>query len=189
MEGRAADRRCTLVDPELRDSMRTLCQKAELRLLRTCSATNRSNWRRCQDSSEDGALAPAALDEAYFRRHRGVEYAVADDGVGRALGGADVVLVGVSRTSKTPVSMYLGYLGYKAANVPIVQGIEPAAELLRGRARRKVIGFTIDAQRLAKIRGRADPADGRRPQATQASTRSTRSSYARRIAARLPVME
>ena len=45
--------------------------------------------------------------------------------MGGGLDEADVVLVGVSRTSKTPLSMYLGYLGYKTANVPIVRGIEP----------------------------------------------------------------
>src|SRR5574340_347752 len=44
---------------------------------------------------------------------------------------ADLVLVGVSRTSKTPLSIYLGYLGYKAANVPVVKGIDPPAELFR----------------------------------------------------------
>ena len=49
----------------------------------------------------------------------------------RGLHEADIVLVGVSRTSKTPLSMYLGYLGYKTANVPVVKGIEPPAELFR----------------------------------------------------------
>jgi [pyruvate, water dikinase]-phosphate phosphotransferase / [pyruvate, water dikinase] kinase len=61
------------------------------------------------------------------------------------------VLVGVSRTSKTPVSMYLGYLGCKAANVPIVNGIEPPTELFAVEPA-KVIGLTIDAHRLAEIR-------------------------------------
>ena len=49
--------------------------------------------------------------------------------MGGGLDEADIVLVGVSRTSKTPLSMYLGYLGYKTANVPIVKGIEPPPEL------------------------------------------------------------
>src|SRR2546430_1129105 len=64
---------------------------------------------------------------------------------------ADVVLVGVSRTSKTPLSIYLGYLGHKAANVPVVKGIEPPPELFEvGQA--KVVGLTIDPDRLAEIR-------------------------------------
>jgi hypothetical protein len=74
-----------------------------------------------------------------------------DDGVGSGLRAADVVLVGVSRTSKTPLSIYLGYLGYKAANVPVVKGIEPPAELHEIDAR-KIVGLTIDANRLVDIR-------------------------------------
>jgi regulator of PEP synthase PpsR (kinase-PPPase family) len=81
-----------------------------------------------------------------------IEFAVKfDDGVGAGLHEADIVLVGVSRTSKTPLSIYLGYMGYKTANVPIVQGIEPPAELFRI-DRAKVVGLTIDAARLAEIR-------------------------------------
>ena len=60
-----------------------------------------------------------------------IEFAVKfDDGARRhGLDEADIVLVGVSRTSKTPLSMYLGYLGHKTANMPIVKGIEPPSEL------------------------------------------------------------
>jgi regulator of PEP synthase PpsR (kinase-PPPase family) len=61
------------------------------------------------------------------------------------------VLVGVSRTSKTPLSMYLGYMGYKTANVPVVQGIEPPKELFEIDPG-KIVGLTIDASRLAEIR-------------------------------------
>jgi regulator of PEP synthase PpsR (kinase-PPPase family) len=97
-----------------------------------------------------GAHPP--LDEQYFRRIAAIEYAVkADDGLGRALPDADIVLVGVSRTSKTPLSMYLGYLGWKVANVPIVKGIEPPPELFDV-ASGKVVGLTIDAHRLSEIR-------------------------------------
>jgi regulator of PEP synthase PpsR (kinase-PPPase family) len=62
-----------------------------------------------------------------------------------------VVLVGVSRTSKTPLSIYLGYLGHKAANVPVVKGIEPPPELFEI-DQAKVVGLTIDPNRLAEIR-------------------------------------
>ena len=81
-----------------------------------------------------------------------IEFAVKfDDGVGSGLTEADVVLVGVSRTSKTPLSIYLGYLGQKAANVPIVKGIKPPPELFEIDAL-KIVGLTIDAERLAEIR-------------------------------------
>ena len=59
--------------------------------------------------------------------------------------------MGVSRTSKTPLSMYLGYLGYKTANVPIVRGIEPPPTLFEIDPH-KIVGLTIDAGRLVEIR-------------------------------------
>ena len=81
-----------------------------------------------------------------------IEFAVRfDDGVGRGLRDADIVLVGVSRTSKTPLSIYLGYLGYKAANVPVVKGIKPPKELLDV-DQLKIVGLTIDPNRLVEIR-------------------------------------
>ena len=92
------------------------------------------------------------LNEAYFKRMEAIEFAVRfDDGVGRGLTDADVVLVGVSRTSKTPLSIYLGYLGHKSANVPVVKGIEPPPELFEIDAG-KIVGLTIDPNRLMEIR-------------------------------------
>jgi regulator of PEP synthase PpsR (kinase-PPPase family) len=97
-----------------------------------------------------GARAP--LDSTYFKRMAAIEFAVKfDDGMGSGLREADIVLVGVSRTSKTPLSMYLGYLGYKTANVPIVKGIEPPAALFEIDPL-KIVGLTIEAGRLAEIR-------------------------------------
>ena len=65
--------------------------------------------------------------------------------------GSRIVLVGVSRTSKTPLSIYLGYLGYKTANVPIVKGIDPPPELFEIDPA-KIVGLTLEASRLAEIR-------------------------------------
>ena len=64
----------------------------------------------------------------------------------------DIVLVGASRSGKTPLSMYLGYLGYKAANVSLVPGIAPPAELFTV-DRWRIVGLTMDAERLQIIRG------------------------------------
>jgi regulator of PEP synthase PpsR (kinase-PPPase family) len=97
-----------------------------------------------------GSRAP--LNPAYFRRIEAMEFAVKyDDGVGAGLDEADIVLVGVSRTSKTPLSIYLGYLGHKVANVPIVKGIAPPKELFELDPA-KVVGLTINPDRLAEIR-------------------------------------
>ena len=67
------------------------------------------------------------IRDRYFHRIEAMEYFVEhDDGRGcDDLSGADIVLLGVSRTSKTPLSMYLAYQGYKVANVPLAHGMEP----------------------------------------------------------------
>ena len=97
----------------------------------------------------------APLDAQYFRRIAAIEFAVKhDDGRGADdLHQADVVLIGVSRTSKTPTSMHLGYLGLMAANVPIVRGVDPPPVLFTVEPW-KLVGLTIDAEQLAGIRRR-----------------------------------
>jgi len=101
-------------------------------------------------------LRPGILhgfSEDYFRRIEAVEFAVRhDDGANlHTLFQADLVLAGVSRTSKTPLSMYLAQRGYKTGNVPIVPGIDPPRELLEI-DRKKVIGLISDAAALLEIR-------------------------------------
>src|SRR5579875_1246665 len=93
------------------------------------------------------------LDEDYFHRVEAVEFAVkCDDGRDpRGLQRADIVLVGVSRASKTPVSMYLAHRKYKVANVPLVPEIEPPAELWQVPAQR-IVGLTIRSEQLREIR-------------------------------------
>lgn len=100
-------------------------------------------------------VRPVGVSEDYFKRVHAMEFAVAnDDGnLSNHLDEADIVLIGVSRTGKTPLSMYLGYLGYRTANIPLVPGIAPPPEL-REVARWKLIGLTIDPERLQQIRGR-----------------------------------
>jgi [pyruvate, water dikinase]-phosphate phosphotransferase / [pyruvate, water dikinase] kinase len=152
MQGRAAVVIFTVVEPTLREAMRKLCDDADLvycdLLAEPLAAVAHVSGRAA--TMKPGLHPP--LDEQYFQRIAAIEYAVnADDGLGRSLPIADIVLVGVSRTSKTPLSIYLGYLGWKVANVPIVKGIEPPPELFIVDAA-KVVGLTIDAQRLAEIR-------------------------------------
>ena len=93
------------------------------------------------------------LDEDYFRRISAVDYTLAhDDGqMVWDLEGADVVLVGVSRTSKTPTCMYLANRGVKAANVPLVPTQDPPEELA-GLRNPLVVGLTAAPDRLSSIR-------------------------------------
>ena len=150
--GRPAVMVYTLVEPGLRDEMRRLCRRARLHYCDLLGHPIDSISRVAGVAArmEPGARAP--LDETYFRRVEAIEFAVKyDDGLGGGLDEADIVLVGVSRTSKTPLSMYLGYLGHKTANVPIVKGIEPPPHLFEV-DRAKIVGLTIDAERLGEIR-------------------------------------
>ena len=75
-----------------------------------------------------------------------------DDGIGSEdLDGADVIVVGVSRATKTPTCMYLASRGIKAANVPLVPGAPPPVGLLRANGP-LVVGLTVDPARLAVVR-------------------------------------
>jgi regulator of PEP synthase PpsR (kinase-PPPase family) len=150
--GRPAVMVYTLVEPELRDVMRQLCRRSRVHYCDLLGHPIDSISRVAGVAArmEPGVRAP--LDATYFKRIEAIEFAVKyDDGVGRGLDEADMVLVGVSRTSKTPLSIYLGYLGHKAANVPVVRGIELPHELFEIDPA-KVVGLTIAAERLADIR-------------------------------------
>jgi hypothetical protein len=152
MRGRPAVVVYTLVKPELREAMRMLCRRARLHY---CDLLGQPIEAVARVSGAAAKMTPGSrppLNSAYFKRMEAIEFAVRfDDGVGRGLQEADVVLVGVSRTSKTPLSIYLGYLGYKSANVPVVKSIEPPKELFEIEPE-KIVGLTIDPNRLAEIR-------------------------------------
>ncbi len=93
------------------------------------------------------------LDEVYFRRVAAVEFAVKhDDGKDpRGFKKAEVVLVGISRTSKTPLSIYLAHQGIMVANLPLVPEVEPPAELF-WIPPEKIIGLIINPAQLKEIR-------------------------------------
>ncbi len=93
------------------------------------------------------------IDERYFKRIDAVEYTLGhDDGRDAArLDEADIVIVGLSRTSKTPTSFFLAHEGYKVANVPIVSGI-PLPEELFEVDQRKIVCLVMDPEVLQKVR-------------------------------------
>ena len=93
------------------------------------------------------------LNQDYYTRVAAIDFSMAhDDGKNPSTWHeADLTLVGVSRSGKTPLSMYLAVLGWKVANVPIVPGLEPAAELYR-LPRNRVLGLTIEPGQLLAFR-------------------------------------
>ncbi len=94
-----------------------------------------------------------AVDERYFKRIEAIEYTVKhDDGkVLTDLDNADIILVGISRTSKTPLSIFLSHKGWKVANIPLVVD-RPLPEELFKVDQRKIVGLLIDADSLVRIR-------------------------------------
>lgn len=93
------------------------------------------------------------LDEEYFRRIEAVEFAVKYDDAQDTSGilKADLVLIGVSRTSKTPLSMYLAHKQFKVANVPLVPEVKVPDELYQ-LPRERCVGLVISPQKLNSIR-------------------------------------
>jgi regulator of PEP synthase PpsR (kinase-PPPase family) len=93
------------------------------------------------------------VNEAYFKRIDAMEYTIQhDDGRDLSrLGEADLVILGISRTSKTPLSMYLSQQGWKVVNVPIIQGFQIPNEIL-AIDQRKIVALTIDPENLTTIR-------------------------------------
>lgn len=104
-----------------------------------------------QPRSEPGLFQP--FDKAYLLRIDAIDYTVRHDD-GRNiddLDQAEIVLVGVSRTSKTPLSIFLAYRGWRVANVPLVLGIDPPEKLFE-LPRRRVVGLIVKPERLSELR-------------------------------------
>lgn len=104
-------------------------------------------------SSDGQAGLLRSVDERYFKRIEAIEYTVKhDDGKTLSdLDKADIILVGVSRTSKTPLSIFLSHKGWKVANIPIVIDT-PLPGQLFAVDQRKIVGLIIDMESLVRIR-------------------------------------
>jgi regulator of PEP synthase PpsR (kinase-PPPase family) len=143
----------TLVNPRLRDHLYGAAAAQDVRSVDLLGALlgTLSEYLGAEPQGRPGKQF--RLDELYFERVAAMEFSVkADDGQDPALWmKADIVLVGVSRTSKTPVSSHLAQAGYRVANVPIVGGIEPPAEL-QSLPPGHVFALTIDPAKLMEIR-------------------------------------
>lgn len=152
----------TVVDDDLRAEVDRLCEEGGIPhadLLEPALGA----LRQATGADPSRVVRPVGVGADYFARIHAMEFAIAnDDGkFSNPLNQADIVLIGVSRSGKTPLSMYLGYLGYRTANIPLVAGIDPPAELFTV-DRWKIVGLTIDPQRLQSIRQKRVTAIGAR---------------------------
>jgi regulator of PEP synthase PpsR (kinase-PPPase family) len=143
----------TIVDKDLRAALEQGCRDLEMTCIAALDPLVGALARYLGASLSTRVGAQHALDNDYFNRMDALNYAIAhDDGQGNQdLEAADVVLVGVSRTSKTPTSIYLAHRGVRAANVPLVPGAEPPAQLFTLK-RAVVVGLTVSPDRLIQIR-------------------------------------
>jgi len=155
--GRAKERHAlvvfTVVSTAHRELLRRLCDEENVDSVDLIGTlmTKLSGYLGAQPKGVPGLLH--TIGDEYFRRVEAVEFTVRnDDGrEPRNLPKADLVLVGVSRTSKTPLSTFLAQKGLKVANVPLVLGIPPPSELFAIN-QEKIFGLTIKAETLMQIR-------------------------------------
>ena len=143
----------TVVSPELREFIHTLSYELRLEALDLIGSLigKLGIFLERQPINMPSGMLP--LSDEYFRRIEAVEFTVkSDDGKEpRNFKKADLVLVGVSRTSKTPLSTLLAQRGLKVANLPIVLGVEPPPELEEA-SQDRIVGLTIGLEPLVEIR-------------------------------------
>jgi regulator of PEP synthase PpsR (kinase-PPPase family) len=143
----------TVVSGSLREHIEKLCQKNKVHYQDLFGPL----LMMLSDYFEKEATFTAGLlrrtDEKYFKRIAAIEFTVKhDDGKEvRDLDQSDIVLVGISRTSKTPLSIFLSHKGWKVTNIPIVLGVPLPKELFTIDQKR-IVALTIDLEKLAKIR-------------------------------------
>jgi len=143
----------TLVRSELRDCLRRLSEEEKVQAIDLLGNFIETLELRTGRKSRQEPGLNHVLDEDYFRKVEAVEFAVKYDDARDTSGvvKADIVLVGVSRTSKTPLSMYLAHQKYKVANVPLVPELKIPKQLYEIPSS-KIIGLTIDQSYLNIIR-------------------------------------
>ena len=141
----------TLVRPEMRECSNQLAEEYEIRTVDVLASTlgHMAMFLGARPRGVPGRIA----DEAYFRRVEAVEFTVkADDGKEpRMLRQAEIVLVGVSRTSKTPLSVFLAHKGFRVSNVPVVLD-RPLPREIDELDQRRIFALTIDPEALKEIR-------------------------------------
>ncbi|AQP50613.1 pyruvate, water dikinase regulatory protein [Tessaracoccus flavescens] len=144
----------TLVNEELADLVKNFCRDEQIPFADLMTDAMHALEQISGLESDQVPMRPLGVEAEYFVRMSAIDFAVRnDDGaMPGALHEADICLVGPSRSGKTPLSIYLGYLGYKAVNVPLVPGIAPPEELF-AIDQWRIVGLTMDAERLLRIRG------------------------------------
>ena len=143
----------TLVDDGLRDQLRDGCRRLKVPCISVLDPVIAAFGKFLDAQPLHRIGGQHEMDAEYFQRIEAMDWALAHDDGQRAeeYDLSDVILVGVSRTSKTPTCLYLANRGVKAVNVPYVPGI-PLPEVLDRLENALVIGLTNDPKRLVELR-------------------------------------
>ncbi|AZR73142.1 phosphoenolpyruvate synthase regulatory protein [Anoxybacter fermentans] len=143
----------TIILPELKETLKEEAKKYNLPIIDLIGPVIEkiSHFLGITPQLKPGAYRE--VDQTYYQRIEAIEHAVrCDDGRDlRTLFKSDLVIIGVSRTSKTPLCMYLAYHGIKAGNLPLVPEVVPPKELFTFNPE-KIFGLIIDPEELRKIR-------------------------------------
>ncbi len=143
----------TLVNHEIRERLEENCRSLGLQAIAVLDVVTLALEDMLGQEAKGRPGRQHQLDEAYFNRVDAIQFTIAhDDGIAwEDWEDADIVLAGVSRTSKTPTSIYLANRGYKVANIPIVPE-SPPPNALFGLKRPLVVGLTTAPERLVQVR-------------------------------------
>ncbi|MFM6853523.1 MAG: pyruvate, water dikinase regulatory protein [Sphingopyxis sp.] len=174
----------TLVNRDLRAELERRCATLGLPAVPALDAVNNALQQYLGQQAKARPGRQHALDAAYYARVEAIHYTMAhDDGIApEGWEEADIVLAGVSRSSKTPTSIYLANRGYKTANIPIVPESPPPA-ILYNLHNPLVVGLTTSADRLVAVRRNRLSALGEERSTAYADEDAVKSelSFARRL--------
>jgi [pyruvate, water dikinase]-phosphate phosphotransferase / [pyruvate, water dikinase] kinase len=143
----------TLVNPETRRKLENRCRALNLPAVAALDSVTDALSNMLGQEAQARPGRQHLMDAAYFARVEAIQFTIAhDDGINaQNWEEADILLAGVSRTSKTPTSIYLANRGYKTANIPIVPE-SPPPEILFRLKRPLVVGLITNAERLIAVR-------------------------------------
>ncbi len=144
---------CTVTDDELRKYLKDNCTKLKVPYIAILSHIIREISSYLDIQKDLNPNLYTEINNEYFQRIEAINYTINhDDGQNmQDVNKADIILVGVSRTSKSPTSMYLSYRGYKVINIPFISDIPFYIDLEKLK-NKLVVGLTIDVNRLIEIR-------------------------------------
>lgn len=145
----------TITDPVLRGRLEAFCRERSIPTLAVLDPSVAMLSRHLGIAANNRVAGQHAMDDDYFERMEAINFTLAhDDGQNvETLTGADVILLGVSRTSKTPTCVYLANRKVRAGNIPLVPGVSiPSFLETLGEKGPLIVGLKISAERLVQIR-------------------------------------